>query len=309
MDSKIEWGEFKMETTSKVSIIIPVNNGEKTISKTLDSCLKQTHTNLEIIVIDNLSTDKTKEKVLEFNDSRISYNYLLEKGRSLARNKGIELASGEYIQFLDADDTLDFEKIKKALEILEGNELYSAVQCQTDYIKNNEIIKFQSPYKNKDYKEHLFLGNTLPIHSVLIRKRECAFFPENFDYCEDWYFWIKSLAGKNIYFDGDYIGAHVFIHDNNTMSNYSIMKAYYFFVIYLFRNYDLSIKNRFKRACLIYSLFLEYDLYSNKIDEIEFEIMNDKKIIFIRTCLKSNGIRTICKTYFKKEIKKNAYSK
>lgn len=87
------------------SIIIPTYNRAKFIAKAIESVIKQTYENWELIVIDDASTDNTKDLVSSFNDNRIRYERnSINLERSASRNKGIELSWGEYICFLDSDD-------------------------------------------------------------------------------------------------------------------------------------------------------------------------------------------------------------
>ena len=91
-----------------ISVIIAAYNSEKFIRRCLLSVISQTHQNLEIIVIDDGSTDKTVDIIRSINDSRIrliqrQQNY----GISLTRNHGIDIAKGKYIGFIDADDFID----------------------------------------------------------------------------------------------------------------------------------------------------------------------------------------------------------
>ena len=87
-----------------ISVIIPLYNKENFIESTLKSALNQTFTDFEILIINDGSTDKSEEKILQFNDDRISIFNTINQGVSVARNFGIEKASGKMIAFLDADD-------------------------------------------------------------------------------------------------------------------------------------------------------------------------------------------------------------
>lgn len=86
------------------SIIVPTYNRAHLISKTIKSVLVQEYTNWELIIVDDGSTDNTKEIVNSFNDSRIKYYYKINEERGAARNYGIDRANGLYISFLDDDD-------------------------------------------------------------------------------------------------------------------------------------------------------------------------------------------------------------
>jgi len=101
----------------QVSVIIPAYNCAKYIRACLNSALNQTYTNLEVIVIDDGSTDDTKEAAVSFGD-RIRYAYQPNRGVSAARNQGIKMAQGDYIAFLDADDVWTADKISEQVAFL-----------------------------------------------------------------------------------------------------------------------------------------------------------------------------------------------
>jgi glycosyltransferase involved in cell wall biosynthesis len=89
--------------TPLVSIVMPVYNGEQYIQEALDSCLAQTYTNIEIIIVNDGSTDATANIVQQYDDA-IRSIYQENQGPSVARNQAIKLAQGDYIKFCDADD-------------------------------------------------------------------------------------------------------------------------------------------------------------------------------------------------------------
>lgn len=91
----------------KISIIIPAYNCAKYVCKAINSAINQTYKNIEIIVVNDGSNDNETEKILLSFNQKIKYIYKENEGVSLARNKGIEASSGEYIMFLDADDWID----------------------------------------------------------------------------------------------------------------------------------------------------------------------------------------------------------
>lgn len=102
-----------------VSIIIPCFNSSKTILKAIKSCQKQTYSNLEVIVVDDGSSDETEKKIRTIKDKRIKIIKQKNLGASAARNRGLLHAKGKYIQFLDSDDFLGRDKIKGNLQQLE----------------------------------------------------------------------------------------------------------------------------------------------------------------------------------------------
>lgn len=90
-----------------VSIVIPAYNAEKYILRCIDSCVRQTYQNIEIIVVDDGSTDDTIKKCATINDNRLKVISKKNAGVSEARNTGLQVAQGNYLFFLDADDYLD----------------------------------------------------------------------------------------------------------------------------------------------------------------------------------------------------------
>ena len=103
----------------KVSIIIPTYNREKSISKSIKSVLNQTYNDLEVIVVDDGSTDNTEKIIKGIKDTRIKYIKLdKNKGACYARNVGIKKATGKYIAFNDSDDIFHKTKIEKQVMYL-----------------------------------------------------------------------------------------------------------------------------------------------------------------------------------------------
>lgn len=124
-----------------VSIITPVYNGEDNIGHTIESVVNQTLKDFELIIVDDLSTDNTKNIVKEYakNDSRIKF-YTLEKkgGASAARNLAIEKAKGRYIAFLDGDDMWQEDKLEKHINFMKENDIAFSY---TDYAYIDEDNK------------------------------------------------------------------------------------------------------------------------------------------------------------------------
>lgn len=113
-------GESKPAGTSRcgvVSVVIPVHNGEEHLREAIDSVLTQTYDPVDIIVVDDGSTDESARVVQSFG-SLVRYCQQPQSGPSAARNRGVEVADGEWIAFLDADDLWEPEKVRKQLAAL-----------------------------------------------------------------------------------------------------------------------------------------------------------------------------------------------
>lgn len=182
-----------------VSIIIPTYNNVDTICQAVDSCINQTYKNIEIIVIDDGSTDNTKKVLNKYlSDERFKYIYQENQERSAARNHGLDIAKGEYIQFLDSDDRLYPSKIEKQVNFLDSNPEYFLVYCGVEYIdKNGKCINtLEKGYENI-VQIQLLKGNFITIHAPLTRKNNIRF-NVNSNRLEDWEYWISSIKTKKI---------------------------------------------------------------------------------------------------------------
>ncbi|MGA7301658.1 MAG: glycosyltransferase family A protein, partial [Candidatus Sulfotelmatobacter sp.] len=103
----------------KVSVVIPTYNRAGTVPRAIESVLAQTFTDLEVIVVDDGSSDDTGKVLGEMFGERIRYFAQVNQGASIARNRGIEEARGEWIAFLDSDDLWEKEKLEWQLKALE----------------------------------------------------------------------------------------------------------------------------------------------------------------------------------------------
>ncbi|WP_051315859.1 glycosyltransferase family 2 protein [Algoriphagus vanfongensis] len=203
----------------KVSIIIPSYNYAAYLGQCLDSILAQSWKDWEVWVIDDGSTDNTREiaQLYQEKDSRINYHFQENSGLSHARNKGIKLCKGYLIQFLDADDLLSEEKLSLQVQHLEENPAVAISYCQTWYFDSKSPEKVFEDIALKNRNSHpvldckgyelvqsLIRGNFTTVSSPLIRKgivNHGITFPETVSNSEDWYFWIQcALAGFHVQF-------------------------------------------------------------------------------------------------------------
>lgn len=178
-----------------VSIIIPTFNGAKFLSEAIQSALDQTYRPIEIIVVDDGSTDNTQEIIASYTGySCFKSVFQSNKGQASARNLGLRLAGGLLIQFLDDDDLLFPEKLTKQVEFLLNNPDIFAVYCTTRYFTTvpQQFHSSLAIRLSADPKRQIFKSNFLPILSVLLRKSD-LFFDESLRGLEDWDYWIRLL--------------------------------------------------------------------------------------------------------------------
>lgn len=115
--------EYKNLSTPKISVIIPIYNTEKYVEECIRSIQRQTLQEIEIICVDDGSTDKSLEVVRSINDNRISVYKEKNSGQSVARNRGIDNAKGKYLYFMDSDDVLTSDALEKLYIYAETNAL------------------------------------------------------------------------------------------------------------------------------------------------------------------------------------------
>ncbi len=128
----------------KVSIIIPAYNAEKYIEETLDSVINQTWENIEVFVVDDGSKDRTVEIARRYESDKLKVLTQKNQKACVARNKGLSMSTGKYIQYLDADDVLSKNKIEEQMKVLQGSEDYLAISSSVHFM-DGEDYRNMSP--------------------------------------------------------------------------------------------------------------------------------------------------------------------
>jgi glycosyltransferase involved in cell wall biosynthesis len=124
-----------------VSVIIPVFNAAQWIRESISSVIAQTYSHLEIIIVDDGSTDETAAVVAELTDPRIHVVRQPQRGAAAARNAGLAIASGRFVQFLDADDLLSAQKIERQVAALDQESADSIASCEWIHLGDAGIRK------------------------------------------------------------------------------------------------------------------------------------------------------------------------
>ena len=137
----------------KVSILIPLYNSENFIKETIECCLKQTYPNIEIIIVDDGSTDNSLEIAKSFKNENITIISQTNSGGCVARNRAFELSTGEYIMYLDADDLISPNKIECQMQILASHNDYKVVAtCPYEEFTDSTNVTFRNRKIYKDYE-------------------------------------------------------------------------------------------------------------------------------------------------------------
>lgn len=196
-----------------ISIVIPVFNAEKYISETLDSLIKQTYSNWECFIIDDGSTDHSKDIIQEYckKDNRFHYFYQENSGPSVARNNGLKLVEGEYIQFLDADDVLMPERFDVLLQEYTKAESNIILYSDLWLGKNENIYEKSIMLLPASLEKDLSFNEMYRYFAVkFIFIPACILFPANslkgktwntsLNHSEDWDFYLSVLNQSEFVF-------------------------------------------------------------------------------------------------------------
>lgn len=162
-----------MDNNALVSIIIPTFNRAKYISKAINSCLNQTYENIEIIIVDDCSTQNYKIVLEKLKDKRIRYfKNSQNKGGCYSRNRGIEESRGKFINFLDDDDTLHPEKIKLQIQQFNDSKINNlgVVTCDVKYNRKDISTIKKNRGRGNIYVNLLKSYCVFATHSMLIKR-------------------------------------------------------------------------------------------------------------------------------------------
>lgn len=185
-------------------MIIPAYNSAEYIGEALESVFKQTFQDFEIIVVDDGSTDDTKEILGKYRD-RIRYYFQQNGGPAKARNHGIRLANGEFIAFLDADDIWLPTKLEKQIGLFKERKNLGMVTTGACSFDEKGIYGYSVDKRKKlmqgNVARNIFLHSDVGTPTVMARKQvfdEVGFFDENIKYGEDDNMWIRIASHYEI---------------------------------------------------------------------------------------------------------------
>ena len=184
---------------AKVSVIITTFNSMRFFPETLESVLKQTFSDIEVIVVDDGSSDGISDWITSVVDSRVVFHYQSNQGVSSARNTGISLARGEYIAFLDGDDFWTPSKLERQVEVLDLEDEVGLVHTWLALMDEESRLtgRVMKPKSEGEIWEEIVESNMIACSSVMVR-RSCLDVAGIFDsaliVAEDWDLWIRVAA-------------------------------------------------------------------------------------------------------------------
>ncbi len=178
-----------------MSIVIPAFNADRFVGRAIKSALAQTYANLEIIIVDDGSSDGTARVVQSFSDQRVWYLFQPNQGQGAARNRAIRMSTGKYVTFLDADDFYLPRKVERQVAFLERHEEYQVIFCTVVHFYSSHPHRlFGRRYSTATHdilrdllRTSLINPNALMIRGDILRGgfffREERFYPEEWDLC------------------------------------------------------------------------------------------------------------------------------
>lgn len=186
-----------MNAVPTASIIIPAYNGAKTIAETIESVLHQTLKDIEIIVVNDGSTDHTSDVVRQFSDPRLKLIEQENAGVAAARNHGATVSRGRYLTFIDADDLWTPEKVEDQVNALEANPDAGAVYSWIDWVDEEGNYIRDGGFIDTEYNTYLqiLLIDIVQSGSNTMIRREAYFevggYEGSLHPAEDWDFWLR----------------------------------------------------------------------------------------------------------------------
>ena len=298
-----------MQSSPIITVVITCYNQGKYLREAIESVLKQSYKNIEIIVIDDGSTDHTKFVVDKY--PQIKYIYQVNQGVSSARNKGIAHSNGEFICFLDADDWLLPQGLEINLQRIEENKESAFVSGAYVFVNmyypfarfvSAERLSREERYTVNepkipitiDHYKHFLRGNYIGMHAAVLYRRWVLKefqFDTSLTGCEDYDLFLR-ISRKYPVFDHAASIAAYRRHENNTTANTSMMLHFALDVLDRQKN---NLKTSEEEKCLMEGKANWKNLYANlvfqkmlnplyqyKREDLQFLWLNDRKLYFNR---------------------------
>mgnify|MGYP001614677822 CR=1 FL=1 len=187
----------------KITVLMPVYNAKKFLNEAIDSILNQTFKNFEFLIINDASTDNSKQIILSYRDSRIIYyENKINLGVAKTLNIGLALTTSKYIARMDADDISVQNRLEKQVEFMEKNPQVAVCGTWLKLINNENNDIWQSPSDHKTIKSLSLFYSSLYHPTVLIRndvlKRYHLSYNSSFKHVEDYELWVRIMENARV---------------------------------------------------------------------------------------------------------------
>lgn len=272
-----------------VSVVIPTYSRVHTLPRSIKSVLNQTYENLELFIMDDGSVDGTEEYIRSIKDSRIRYRRSdINQGPAAARNRGAELAQGEYLAFQDSDDEWMPDKLEKQMKLmLEDEDISLAYSEFGIYIGEKFAVYVPSrevPYEEKhgNIFTHLLLYPLIGTPTIVIKTREFLAeggFNESLKAYEDYEFTLRFARERKVGFIGEELLKVNSSADSVNRRGDERIYAQFFMVRkmleplrernLLWRKLDIILREAEKRTC--------YDVFIDELESLSKNLLSDSE--------------------------------
>lgn len=218
---------------SLVTVIIPTYNRASTIERAIRSVLNQTYENLELIIVDDASTDNTIEVIAGIEDSRMRFiKHDINKGGGAARNTGIKVAKGDFIAFQDSDDEWMLKKLETQVNLLLSHEVdFGVVYSKFIWVcgdKEEIVPRPKDGPLEGDILRSLLKRNFVTTQTAVVRRicfESIGYFDERLQRLQDWELWLR-VAQKYKFVYANELLVKVYAQSKSISSNlYSFQQA------------------------------------------------------------------------------------
>lgn len=278
------------EYIPKISIIVPVYNAEKYLKGCIEAILNQSFQEFELIIIDDGSKDKSKKIIEEFSDEKIRFIQQKNSGVSKTRNKGIQIARGKYICFIDADDRVARRHLEVLYKQVENDVLqigmcnyeimYKRIPKEKIYEINN--INFEKVGRIERFDILMNMGIGINIWTKIYSRKflldNKIVFNEKMTYDEDMFFsWKCILLAEEIGFVDEHTYYYRLSEESATMRGHDNLYEKYVMAFNEIR--DIAVKEE-KNNIRIDNQIKKY--FSQKIDNMFLMILREKKTVSLK---------------------------
>ena len=231
-----------MRTAGLVSVVLPAFNCEDFLARALESVLAQSYPHWEVIVVNDGSADETASIANEFakRDSRVSVIHQRNRGLSGARNVGLARATGEFVQLLDADDSLLPHKLGEQVGWLRAHPQCAMVYGEGLYFRDGKKVSTEYPPPRKGVLRELLIRNFILVNAGIFRATvlsDIGGFKESSSVryplygCEDWDFWLRMACAGWVITEVPGVVVHNHWHNENMSSSDVKMRRSHLWVL------------------------------------------------------------------------------
>ena len=285
-----------------VTVILPVFNSESFLRTAIDSILNQTFIDFEFLIINDGSTDTSRDIILSYTDKRIRFlENEINIGLIKTLNKGIREAKGEYIARMDADDISRHDRFEKQVEFLDANPEYGIVGSWCTIIGSEKTIEYHSTH---DSLEFALLHYCCFVHpSVMIRKLVLIdnqlFYNEDYLHSEDYELWTRLLTKTKGYNIKEYLLAY---REHQGQVSFKYRQDQIDMINDIVKNY-LSKKDPLinQSFCILFDGKKNIDTPTYLINLNDFYVYCIQNNIFEKSVLKQNVLSLYKKAFFEQK--------